>query len=317
MNENSRRLAATWPYPRYAHFRRRVQQAATDWFASREFEIDPEYPYILANLEDWPKNIILPEVAQFIRDTAEAQREARSPFPLHKQIHNGLSSQALLFNLVGPMLISHDLQPLQRALRAKGVEIAMDKPRAVLEFEDRSVFNENAGQPTSIDLAILPAAGNGGVFIECKFVEQRFGGCSVFADGDCDGRNPAGDFALCYLHHIGRRYWDVAAKHGLLQGPIRSDRTCHFANHYQFFREILFALEKQGIFVLLSDERSPVYSREGPQGRRGTLPLLEELLPERFHTRVIQLSIQELVAELETAPPQAWMPEFKTKYGLN
>lgn len=184
MSDNSRRRAATWPYPRYARFRSAVRDAATAWFAGRHFETDPKYPYILARWDDWPRNLILPDVARFIRDTAEAQRSEQNPFPLHKYIHHGLSSQALLFNLVGPMLMLKDLQPLQKALAAKGVPIPSNSAQAVLEFEDRTVFDEDAGQPTSIDLAIIPPSSGKRVFIECKFVEQEFGGCSVFGDGD-------------------------------------------------------------------------------------------------------------------------------------
>ncbi len=317
MGDSSRRRATTWPYPRYARFRSAVKDAATAWFARRHFETAPKYPYILAKWEDWPRNIILPDVARFIRDTADSQRSELSPFPLHKYIHHGLSSQALLFNLVGPMLLSKDLLPLQNALAAKGVPIPSSSAKAVLEFEDRAIFNENAGQPTSIDLAIIPSSSGIRVFVECKFVEQEFGGCSVFADGDCDSRSPARDFSLCYLHHIGRRYWDVARTHGLLEGPMGSERLCVMASHYQFFREVLFALENDGLFVLLSDERSPVFSVHGPQGERGLALVLREFLPESLRQRVIQLSIQELLRELAAAPLHRWVPEFNEKYGLS
>jgi hypothetical protein len=40
-----------------------------------------------------------------------------------------------------------------------------------------------------------------------------------------------------------------------------SERLCPFANHYQFFREIPFALENDGVFVLLSDDRNPAFSQ--------------------------------------------------------
>ena len=316
MTDSSRRRATTWPYPRYAQFRSAVRDAAIAWFSARNYETHPKYPYILAEWDHWPKNIILPDVADFIRATAEAQRSEQRPFPLHKYVHNGLSSQALLFNLVGPMLLRQDLLPLQKALLAKGVPIPTGPAHAVLEYEDRRVFNEDAGQPTSIDLALIPSSGPP-VFVECKFVEQEFGGCSVFGEGDCDGRNPAADFALCYLHHIGRRYWEVAKKHGLLEGPLRSDKLCAFASHYQFFREVLFALENNGLFVLLSDERSSVFFRDGPQGPRGLMPVLRDLLPDVIRQRVVQLSIQELLKEIGSSQQHLCVDEFKKKYGFN
>ncbi len=80
------------------------------------------------------------------------------------------------------------------------------------EYSQRSVFNEDSGQPTSIDLVLRAPEGEVSAFVECKFVEREFGQCSVFTGGDCDGRNPASDLSLCYLHHIGRRYWNVASR---------------------------------------------------------------------------------------------------------
>jgi hypothetical protein len=44
------------------------------------------------------------------------------------------------------MLLSQDLLPLQKALFAKGVPFPTGPVQAVLEYEDRSVFNEDAGQ---------------------------------------------------------------------------------------------------------------------------------------------------------------------------
>ncbi len=64
-------------------------------------------PYLLAEWEDWGSNIILPEVAEYI--TKERQiRSAKKGFPLHKYIHHGLSSQAMLLNLVGPLIVRQD-----------------------------------------------------------------------------------------------------------------------------------------------------------------------------------------------------------------
>ena len=90
-----------------------------------------------------------------------------------------------------------------------------------------------------------------------------------FLEGDCDGRNPATDLSRCYLHYIGRWYWTVLGKHGFLRGRMATDATCLLANHYQFFREVGLALEKDGIFVLLSDERSPTFWCDGPHGPSG------------------------------------------------
>ena len=154
------------------------------------------------------------------------------------------------------------------------------------------------------------------VFVECKFVEREFGHCSVFTGGDCDGRNPASDLGLCYLRHIGRRYWEVALEHGLMDGPLSSEALCPFAVHYQFFRELLLALKEGGVFVLLSDARSPVFFQDGSQGPRGLMPVVTSLLPEHVRRRVVLVTVQEVLEQIVDAPDRAWVPEFRRKYGL-
>jgi hypothetical protein len=199
-----------WPYPRYSSFSKIVHKAASEWFLVRGYETNPKYPYIL------------PEVSQFVRERSEKQRADGKNFPLHKYLHHGLSSQALLFNLIGPLLARRDLAPLQNVLKRRGVEWPGENADAILEFEDRKVFNEGRGQPTSIDLAISSHDDAPPIFIEAKFVEREFGGCSLYQQGDCDGRNPAANLELCYLHHIGRQYWTLMPKYGLHHGKIGS-----------------------------------------------------------------------------------------------
>jgi hypothetical protein len=189
--------------------------------------------------------------------------------------------------------------------------------QAVFEYEDRSVFNEDSGQPTSIDLVIGAPNVPGSLFVECKLVETEFGGCSVFKSGDCDGANPVGNLSRCYLHFIGRRYWPLLSKHGFLAGPMSRDTTCVLANHYQFFRLVLFALEKGSTFVLLSDERSPVFFPKGQMGERGLMPLLLRYVPKQACTRVGRLSIQDVVTSIATSGRHDdWLIDFKLKYGI-
>ena len=186
----------------------------------------------------------------------EAERQRREAnqqgFPLHKFIHHGLSSQAMVFNLIGPLIAGKDVAALREAFVAQGLRWPEGDVTADFEFEDREVFREDAGQPTSIDVVIRDGAGRAMLFVESKFVEKEFGGCSVFKNGDCDGRNPVREPSFCYLHHIGRRYWDLLRKWGFLDGAASTDSTCLLVNHYQYFREVLFALESGGTFVLLS-----------------------------------------------------------------
>jgi hypothetical protein len=263
-----------------------LRHAAKEWFAKREYAVNPKYEYCLAQWSDWHRNIIVPEVATYIEKIRHERASIRQGFALHDYVHHGLSSQAFLFNLIGPLIVRGDLEPLRRAVRSSNLSWPGLSQQATFEYEDRSVFNEDSGQPTSIDLVIGDPNSVGSLFIECKLAETEFGGCSVFKEGDCDGTNPVADLPRCYLHHIRRRYWTLLDRHGFLEGAIGTDTACVLATHYQFFRLVLFALEKGGTFVLLSDERSPAFYCKGPKGDRGLMPALLQYVPRRLSTRV-------------------------------
>lgn len=252
------------------------------------------------------------EYVQRIKDECEADGR---PFPLHKWVHHGLSSQAMLFNLLGPLVVQNDLTPLAAVFAQQGLAWPAGAVRAAFEYEDRTVFNEDVGQPTSIDLVLEDAAGPR-VFVESKLVEREFGACSVFLGGDCDGRNPAADPSQCYLHHIGRRYWPVLRAHGFLQGRMATDATCLLANHYQFFREVGLALQKEGVFVLLSDERSPTFWCDGPHGPRGLMTVLLDLVPEALRDRVGRITVQQVVNAIRATGRHPWIGEFESRYAL-
>jgi hypothetical protein len=102
-------------------------------------------------------------------------------------------------------------------------------------------------------------------------------------------------------------------KHGLISGPILTDRHCPFANHYQFFRELMFALKHDGVFVLLHDERSPTFWN---QEERGLVPFLSSLLPSAASARVAVLSTQQIVEKIRQSGRHPWIEEFRQKYSL-
>ncbi len=315
-DQNSRARAQTWLYPRHRGFEESVRQAAARWFTERGRKVNARYPYILADWSDWPANIICSDVVTMI-EAERGRREARGEgFPLHKFIHHGLSSQAMVFNLIGPLAAVNDVAALYEAFVAAGLPWPQGDVTASFEFEDREVFREDAGQPTSIDVVIRDGAGRPALFVESKFVEKEFGGCSVFANGDCDGRSPVRDPSACYLHHLGRRYWDLLDKWGFLAGAAATDSMCLLMNHYQFFREALFALESGGTFVLLSDDRSPTFFCRGPRGDRGLMPLLLGLVPEPLRKHIGHVSIQSAVASIKATGRHAWIADFERKYGL-
>lgn len=316
MTNSSRRNAQTWPYPRHKNFDKQLHEANTRWFAERGLAVNPRMSYLLARWEDWPKNIILPEVAKYIEAEQTRRSEQGRGFPLHKYIHHGLSSQAMLFNLIGPLVIQNDLAPLQKAFQA--AEIPWPGRQTTLEFEveDRAIFSEDTGQPTSIDFAIRGQDYSRPLFVEAKLVEKEFGGCSVFGSGDCDGRNPSGNFELCYLHHLGRKYWTLMDKHSFLNGPAGTSPICPLAMYYQFFRELIFAVESGGEFVLLYDERNPTFYSGTSPNERGLMPFLLSFVPALLKHHIHTISIQQVVAVFHEFENTQWLGEFEKKYAL-
>jgi POLQ-like helicase len=316
MTDSSRRKAQTWPYPRHEVFEKNLRKSNAAWFAGRNYAVHKRMPYLLESWEDWPKNIILPEVSEYIQAVQTQRNELRIPFPLHKYIHHGLSSQAMLFNLVGPLVVQDNLIPLQHAFETAGITWPAGKATATFEVEDRKIFNEDTGQPTSIDLVIQGSKDERSLFIEAKLVEREFGGCSVFQAGDCDGRNPAQNFNRCYLHHIGRRYWILLKKFGFLSGLAGSSPICPLSLYYQFFREVIFAIESGGDFVLLYDQRNPSFYGGDPTGERGLMPFLLTFVPGEVRNRVHSITIQQVIEAYQQNGEYQWLTEFKSKYNL-
>jgi len=315
---NSRQLAKIWPYPRQKPFVEVLQKAASLWFNKHGFTTHPKMPYCLDKHDNWTRNIILKEVAAYIQ-AEQNSRLTKDAFPLHKYLHHGLSSQALLFNLVGPMITRNDFTPLQTVLINNNIPWPEGIVQARFEDDDRRVFNEDSGQPTSIDCLITSDGNETPLFIESKFVEKEFGGCSVFSEGDCDGQNPLNDLSSCYLHHIGRLYWKRMEEHGFLNSPMVSDHICPFTIYYQFFREAMYAIEKKGHFILLHDERNPVFIRTGSNGspQRGLWPLLLEMTPANLKPFLHAVSFQQVVREIEKSIVHAdWIGIFKEKYDI-
>jgi POLQ-like helicase len=317
ISENSHKLSKTWPYPRHSGFEKELRLAAKEWFESKGLKCHSEYPYCLDKWENWHHNIIDQEVVTFIKGDLQ-ERKGKKGFPLHKYVHHGLSSQALLFNLLGPLVVRNDLIPLRQLLETKGIAWPDGKTYGAFEYEDRNVFKEYSGQPTSIDFIIQDSNDKPVIFIESKLAEREFGACSAFKNGDCDGRNPASNFNQCYLHHIGRQYWPLLKDHGFLDGPLKTEYACIFVSHYQFFREILFAIEKAGTFVLLSDNRSPTFFCNPKNGSapRGLMEFLGGLIPEKVRHHIVNITIQELVQTIEKTRRHPWIEQFKVKYAL-
>ncbi len=310
--KNSRQFAKEWPLPKHKSFKRDVQKHAARWFKENGKPTHSKMSYCLEKREDWNENIILPEVVKYINKVKDEKEANNKFFPLHKFVHHGLSSQALVFNLIGPLITRNDYKPLCDLLKKKNIVLHSSVSTAEFEFENSEIFNEDFGQPTSIDVVLMDEKGTPFIFIESKFTEAKFGGCSVFASGDCCGKNPINNLSDCYLHSIGRKYWDIMKEFGFTK-ILDKEKICAFTNYYQFFREVLFSLKYKGIFTLLYDERSPVFNFNG----KGLMPFLMEFIPSEHKDKITMISIQELANEIEiSGRHNDWIGKFKKKYGI-
>ncbi len=196
MQTSGRNRATSWPYPR-PRIESELRGRAAAFFRARGYPVRKKYPFILADWEQWPSNIILGNVAAYIRRERERRAEQGSGFPLHHYLHHGLSSQAMLFNLVGPLVLENDFEPIRSVLAAKGAAWGGDAVSAHFEIEDRTVFNEAYGQPTSVDLVVSDGS-SPDLFVRSQVLSSGSLRMLVFKRGDCDAANPAVRFSLFY-----------------------------------------------------------------------------------------------------------------------
>lgn len=313
---NSRTRAREWPYTCHKSFVKSLREAAKLWFADQGQKTHHTMGYCLAQHDQWRNNIICQDVANYV--SQEQKRRDGASFPLHRYLHHGLSSQAMVFNLIGPLVVRNDLAPLKIAMEKAQIAWPEGTVKAIFEHHDRTIFNEDSGQPTSIDLLLSGSSSH--LFVEAKLVEPGFGGCSVFARGDCEGKNPFPDrLGDCYLRHIKRTYWNKLKEFGFSEVALVNGVICPFANYYQFFREATFAFANEGTFVLLHDARNPAFLKSTKDGRihGGLWPLLYETIPDHLRNQIGRLTIQTVVESIqESRNHQDWIQDFKKKYGI-
>jgi POLQ-like helicase len=146
-------LAQTWPYGRHKSYEKELRKAAADWYSRKGLDTHPKRNYILKSRDNWRKNIISDDVVNYIEQKIE-RHLGSSAFPLHNYLHHGLSSQAMTFNLIGPLIVREDFGPLRDVLAQAGISWPKGKTTVEFEYDDREVFNEDSGQPTSFDIAV-------------------------------------------------------------------------------------------------------------------------------------------------------------------
>ena len=108
-------------------------------------------------------------------------------------------------------------------------------------------------------------------------------------------------------------------KHSIDESDFCKGPICPFASYYQFFREMMFALTKEGTFVLLHDERNPIFLRNALDGKsqEGLWPFLLQSIPQNKKANIGSISVQEIVGSIENSSNRSdWIIEFKKKYGI-
>ena len=299
-------------YKSYKEFRSALNKIASDYFISNKYPVHYKYSFILDDKENWKNNIICSGVADYIDKRRIECIDGKIAFPIHKYIHHGLSSQAMLFNLLGDVVIKNDISFLKEIFSFVDVVIT-EESELKFEHYNRKTFNENQQQPTSFDFAILNESGKN-IFLEAKLVETEFGKCSAIESGECDGLNPINDPNLCYLTHKGRNYLELMKKYGF-EKAYEQSTICPFTIYYQFFRELLFAIENNGYYVILIDKRNPAFEKIGYNEKRGLIPILLNQIPEEYHKIIKVIYIQDIIPILEKHG-YIWVKEFREKYGM-
>lgn len=310
---------STWQYDKFSDFRKEQELTANNYFfkkgkSNKDLNVNEKSPYILKDRKDWEKNIILESVFEYVNEKKTEAKNSKVSYPLHKYIHHGLSSQAMLFNLFGEPLINKDYDFFQEVFHFNDIQI---DSKYELKFEhcDRNTFKETQQQPTSFDFAVYDKSSKyKNIFVEAKYVESEFGGCSTIEGGNCDGLNPISDPDLCYLTHRGRNYWELM-KRFRLDEPYANSPICPLAIYYQFFRELMFALENNGYFVILIDKRNPAFEKESAAGKRGLIPVLLDKISPKHKEFFKVIYIQQVLPILDKHG-YTWVDEFREKYGM-
>ena len=295
--------------PLYDEYHAIVEGSASRWFHDNRCAVTDTKPFILQAHDNWRANIILDEVYAAVEPVR----------PRHTMIHHGLSSQALAFNLFGPLLVRNDWDAVRPAFEAQGIPWPTPACIGRFEYDDGSVFGEEGrDQPTSWDAALGSSLDRPSILIEVKFTEHDLGQCSVFKRGDCNGRNPAADYNLCYLHtNKQRRYLLVAEALGVLGSEAFSGAFCPFTIYYQFFREVMFATVKNACMAYVLDDRNPALYFNTSDGPLGLIPFLLGTLPPNIATRVSVIPITSVIQAIEAfGRHRDWTGEFRKKYGF-
>lgn len=296
----------------FSDFRNQLEKSSSDWFLKMGFPTREKQPYILRHKTDWRKNIILPEVFDYI---LESKRNRNYPFPLHPWLHHGLSSQAMIFNLIGSLVVKNSLGILRETFEEAGV-VWPAQISGEFEYQNPLVFNELQSQPTSLDFVIKDQTNEPKILIEAKLVEKSFGLCSRLENTVCTGLNPLNENLKkeCELANIGREYWKVLLENRVLTSQTLGSPICPMSIFYQFYREVGFAVKTKSQLVFLVDERNPFFS---PDNKNSLPNRLRNSLNQDIQGVVKILIIQRVFAAIKKHfDGNNWVRSLGEKYAL-
>ena len=84
MKKSGQKRAHLWHFPHHHHFEKYLRKTATSWFKRKGYKLNSKYSFILEQWSDWHKNMILPEVANYIQQIRDKRKSIGQGFPLHK-----------------------------------------------------------------------------------------------------------------------------------------------------------------------------------------------------------------------------------------
>ena len=301
-------------YMSYSKYQSDLRMVAEGWFVEKGLDRDPTYPFVLNREIPWQYNLIDNDIYENVKHIE----------PMHPWTRNGLSSQSMCFNLLGPLVgnpktNNSNLAPLKRACENSAIPWPSNA-KGQLEFNAMPLFQEaSKRQSTSLDVAInsTPDSDDKSLFIEVKLSENRFGGCNYYKKDTCSKSNLTIEEDLdCHYSVKVRTCWTLMRRHSLLDCDLGESNECPFRRYFQFFRELLVALEYRGIYVLLYDEHNPTFIAPEGSKRTGVFTFLRSRLPDEIQPFVKSFTVQEVLREIATDSSFSHANDFAVKYGM-
>lgn len=283
------------------------------------------YGHILSEKEAAAgSNFILSEAREAAR-----QRERAGKGTAPRTFNNMLSSQAMCFNVFGPLaarleLAAEVLKPfIDGLIRITAIHIEYTPAGDVF-------FDQSGTGGVDCDILIEGSTTTGRLIqvIETKFVEPKFSVCGFRRPGRkekgqqvCPRDVPVGtDLSAClYVQTKGYAYWKRTKEHQLLVSSALGEQGCPFGGvHWQLWVNLALAYEeakRRGAsdvrFAVCTSQRNTALL-----GRGEVLEQFQQLL--RTPSAVTLLDLEQLLLQIKKCAPtelEAWEKGLWARYG--